>query len=920
MDYLDELEQKFSEAGADDRASLLLAAKEFITAKREDVHRMHFDGASGAAVVARYTALADALVKAIYSIGGKAGTMRSAHAIIALGGYGREELCFSSDLDIMVLHEGRLNQELEALNDYLLHFLWDLDFRVGHSIRSISQSLKIAKLDDTVRTSMLESRILAGNASTFDKFTKKLFAQLNSGGAKRFIRKKEKERGRSYREAGDDIFHPEPNIKNTAGGLRDYHTGVWIALARYRLKTPRDLLNAGLLREEQFLRLRRALDFMWRVRNQIHFEQGSPEDLLTPQRQEHIAHEFGYRASRGALAVELFMQDYYIHASELHRFYQEMLRLGGLPKRRRRKDDVARGAKVERGLRIAGRQVYVPSGDENWFRENPARLLEVIWYSQKQGFTLSSNTIWKMKANLDLIDDQFRRSPVARDYFMAILSDLKRVGSNARQMNDIGILDRFLPEFAAIKDVVRYHTFHQHPVNEHTLRALENLSAIPHLEELGTDALKQILLEVKTPGLLSLAILLHDLGKGEEGSHVEKGIHIAEAVGKRLGLNQKQMSALVFLIRNHLEMTHLSQYRDLDDPEIIRSFASEVGTQENLNLLYLLTFADLYAVRHGEWNDWKSALLYQLYSRTRQVLEDPSIAEQEHSEHWNTPKARAICEFLPKKDSNLVKKHLKLMSPRYSAIFSPEDIAGHMRMIASLRKRKTALKCAPLRNYSLSQITICAKDRPGLFAEIAGAFASQQVSVLGAAIFTRSDGVAIDSFYVVDGETDSSLEETKWDIVKECLRKVLRGERDVATLIRHAERSPRVFQRTMSSLRRRVRFDNGVSATHTVIDIEAPDRIGLLYDIASTLFGLGLNISVARVATDVRQARDAFYVDDGAGGKITDPLRIEEIKKRIEEVLEPDRKPSAAGDDKGEKLHLIDNDGEMKTEKESLKT
>lgn len=893
MDYLDELNEKFLEAAGSsphpDRASLLAAAKSFFAEKKKELYQMHFDGAGGAAVVARYTTLVDSLVKAIYSVAHTDMSVRSPHALLALGGYGRKELCFSSDLDIMVLHERRLDKKLAGLNDYLLHFLWDLGFEVGHSIRSIGESLKLAGLDDTVLTSMLESRLLVGDESTFEKFFDRLAVRMTSTGVKRFIRRKKRERLRNYREAGDEVYHAEPNIKQTAGGLRDYHAGVWIALARFRMKSPRELFNSGLLTEEQFLKLERALDFMWRVRNQMHFENGSPEDVLTLSRQERIAHAFEYHASHGALAVELFMQDHYAHAFELHRFYEEMLRLGGLSEARRRKADAPRGGRIERGLRIVNRNVYLPARDANWFRRDPARLLEVIWYSKQQGFTLSWNAMWRIRANLHLIDTQFRESPVARDYFMAILSDLQRVGSSVRQMNDIGILDCYLPEFSAVRNVVRYHPFHQYPVNEHTLCALENLSAIPHLSEPGTNTLRRILSEIQAPEILSLAILLHDLGKIEEGNHVETGVEIAKAVGKRLALSEKHMQTLEFLIRNHLRMTHMSQYRDLDDSDVIRSFASEVGSEENLDMLYLLTFADVYAVRQGAWSDWNSALLYQLYSRTRQMLVRPPASEHEEADYWNTPKARAICEYLTRGDFSTVEEHLLLMSPRYLAHFSPKEIAHHIRMVSSLRRHNAAIKCVPLPGYSLSQVTICTRDRPGLFADMVGTFAAQEVSVLNAAVFTRSDGVAVDSFYVIDGKTDRLLASTKWTVVKENLRKVLRGDRDVAELIKRAERSPRVAQRTMSTLRRGVYFDNGISSTHTVIDIEAPDRIGLLYDIAFTLFNLGLDISVARVATDVRQARDAFYVTDGLGKKIADPLRIQQIRGKLEEALEGGR-------------------------------
>jgi [protein-PII] uridylyltransferase len=453
-------------------------------------------------------------------------------------------------------------------------------------------------------------------------------------------------------------------------------------------------------------------------------------------------------------------------------------------------------------------------------------------------------------------------------------------------MSDLGILDRYIPEFAAIRNIVRYRHFHQHPVDEHTLRALENIAMIPHLNEPGSNALKKMLSELKSPAILSLAILLHDLGKIEEDDHIEGGIRMAQAIGERLALGSEQMKALLFLVSNHMEMTHISRYRDLDDPQIIRTFAQTVGSVENLNMLYLLTYADLRAVRHHAWSEWIAALLYRLYLGARRALEAPGDSEEKEAAYHETPKAAAVAEYLKKGDSSLVREHLTAMPPRYPACFSPKEIAEHMRMADSLKNHQNALRWVPVPDYSLSQITICTRDRPGLFAEIVGTFASQQISVLDAAVFTRTDGVAIDSFYVMDGKTDGPLTSTKWALVRRALGKTLRGECDVELLIRRAEQNPIAARSTMASLRKGVSFDNSASASRTIIDVEAPDRVGLLYDVANTIFGLGLDISVARIATDERQARDAFYVADREGNKIEDPLRLEEIRITIEKALD----------------------------------
>jgi [protein-PII] uridylyltransferase len=582
VDYPAKLKKTFSGIkggrSSGTREALLQAAKEFCAKEKDELRKMHLEGAGGAAVVVAYTLLVDAIIKTTYATAGETGGGTAAHSLIALGGYGRNELCFCSDLDIMLLHEGPLDEDLEELNGFLLHFLWDLGFRVGHSVRSLDEALKLSVEDNVTLTSMLESRLLAGEQALFDEFTNKLRDNIRSSGIKRFVSRIKRERTRNRREAGEEVYHSAPNIKQTTGGLRDYHAGIWIALAKFGRKSPRDLFRADLLTEEQFLKLEKALDFAWRTRNQMHLDHGSPEDVLTLKRQERIAGEFGYHDTRGALAVELFMQDYYMHASELHEFYKEMLRIGGLSDSHRASRTITRGGKTERGLRIAHRQVYLPARDSEWLVRNPHRLLEVVWYAQKHGFTLSDSAKSGIRKNLGLINAQFREDPLARDYFLAVLSDPLRAGASVRLMDDLGILDRYLPEFAAIRNVIRYHQFHQHPVNEHTLRALENIASIPHLEEPGSDVLKKVLSEIKAPEILSLAILVHDLGKIQKDDHAEAGVKTARVVGKRLGLDEGQMAILEFLVRNHTAMTRITRYRDLDEPETIRSFASRVGS------------------------------------------------------------------------------------------------------------------------------------------------------------------------------------------------------------------------------------------------------------------------------------------------------------------------------------------------------
>lgn len=871
---------------AERRAQYLRVAKEFREQTLSELRARHYAGAPGSAIVEALTQSVDELLRELFGLAvlerARNGSTEMPCALVALGGYGRGALFPCSDLDVMLVHEKRLTSEIEALNSFLLYFLWDVGFKVGHSVRSIAEATRFAQVDDTAKTAMLESRLIAGNEETFARYQDAVLRQVRAKGIEKFILLKQREREKSYRELGTDVYAREPHVKQSAGGLRDYQTALWIAIVKFGLRTPREMWQHGLISEEEFLRVELALDFLYRVRTHLHFEAGSQDDHLSLECQEQIARAFAYEATDMGEAVELFMQDYYMNATQLHRFYEHVLALGR-KRSSRLKSVMARltAQQLDRGLQISQQQVFLPENEQAWFREDPVRLLEVVWYVQKYGLELSDRARARIRQNAELIDDEFRRSPVARDYFLAMLNSPDRAGLSLRLLDDMDLLARYLPEFGDIKGIVRYESFHQHPVEEHTLRAVENLAMVGQLEDKSAHALKTVLEGLARPDLLALAILLHDVGKVDEENHVDTGVAIAERVARRLGLSAEDTATVVFLVRQHLKMTKLSQYRDMDEPKIIEHFAEELGTEERLDLLYLLTFCDVTAVRDGSWTDWKAALLLDLYMRTRAAFHGEGTGELAPA-----PEAmrQATYELLPADARRELGTHLKGMRPQYPRYFAPEDIANHVLLARRVRARTYAFHFADKPAFGCSEITVATRDRPGLFSEAVGAMASLGINILDAGIFTRDDGVAIDVFRVIDARSAGPLGPDRWDTVRRRLRQVLQGERRVEDLLTRTPPGAPVRQEALASARLNVSFDNHVSEAYTVIDLEAGDRMGLLYDVAARLAQLDLDLSLAKITTDVRQAHDAFYVCKRDGSKITSPTELEAVREALLEA------------------------------------
>jgi [protein-PII] uridylyltransferase len=851
----------------------------------------HAEGVSGADSIRAHAAVMDDLLRALFRVADgdarAAGHARTPLVLAALGGYGRGELHPSSDLDLMLIHAGEVTPYVRRMAQEVLYTLWDLGLRVGHACRSVGDCLALARTDLPSRTSMQEARALAGDRRLFAAFQRTLRREVFRKDYPEFLRRLLAERDERYRKHGGSPYLQEPNVKESAGGLRDVHTAIWLASARFGTRTLQELEAEGLLTPGERAATDAALTFLWRVRNELHFLAGTKQDVLERALQAPVARSLGYRDDEARLGVETFMRDYYLHARTISRISgrlvarcQEGLARRGAVARRVRRAALADGLVVYDGrLHLA---------EPGALREDPVRVLRVFWHAQQLGCELAVDLERALEAAAPRLEEEtWRASPECRQVFLTILRSWGRVATTLRKMHDTGVLGAYLPEFGALTCLVQYDHYHRYTVDQHSLLAVGFLEGLAPGRGAESDELTQLTAELERPELLMLGILLHDVGKALGHGHVARGLPLIRAVTRRLNLDPDDAAAVEFLVEHHLAFSHMAERRDLDDPKTVERVAELVRYPAWLTMLYLLTCADIRAVAPGLLTPWRGALLRELYHRTRTRLagrrpKPPRRAAVAH---------RIVQALADPTYAQAAAAHLEAMSDRYVRTTSPQRMAAHLRLMDRLREEPVATELFAFPDLGVSDLVVVTRDVPGLFALIAGTLAAHGVNILSAEIETRADGVAVDTFHVDDGVGEAILDEGRWDAVTEDLRRVILGGLGVESLVAARRDRPAAAPGGGPA---RVTLDNSLSDTHTVVEVRAPDRVGLLYRITRALAAERLDIATARISTEVDQALDVFYVTDAAGRKLADPAAGARVRAALELAL-AEREPAGAG-------------------------
>jgi [protein-PII] uridylyltransferase len=863
-------------------------AREFLPRARDEIRARHVGGASGLAVVAAYTDAIDRLVRFLYGnaslhYSSKNPLITQRCAVLAQGGYGRGELNPYSDIDLLVLYPWKVTPYVETIADAILYPLWDAGLQVGHAMRNVRESARWAARDLKAKTAILDARYLSGDESVFAEFDAAMREHVWSANQADFVKEKVAESAERHKQAGDSIYLLQPQLKDGKGGLRDLHTAMWMAKVRFRVRTMRDLVACNVLSESEVAELEHAVDFLFRVRNGMHLLTESHQDLLTFEMQEPLAIQLGF--GDGPRGREAFMRTYYREATIANRVSEAVLARcvrstepyrGKLSVR-----TIRDGMRIVRGeLAVAGRSL---------FEREPAALVETFLEAQRHHVPLSESTQDTIRRSAELLAPA-RAEPRVTRAFRAIMRAKRGIFDTIVSMHDLGVLKVLVPEFAHLECLVSHDPFHVYTVDHHTFLAVREIErlrdgafqeTLPHLTE--------VVRELPQPEILLMGMLFHDIGKGWADNHPKRGAGMWSAVGARLGLHEDETAATEFLIREHLTMSHLAQHRDIHDDRLVIDFCRTCGSVENLERLYVLTYADMRGVGPGVWNNWRGMLVTELYVRAREFFERGEFVPEDRGARANRVRARVRGAAGPTA-SPAVDRLVDTMPDSYF-LSTPEDaIAEHATMLEGLLAqdddpRNVVVHRTDVPELGYLELAFVTRDRPGLFAMITGVLAAEGLNILAARIATSREDIALDAFRV-SRPSDEELERDRAERLETTLRGVLGGGLDVEQLVERSAR-PWLRRKRGRPIVTTIDIDNDVSDAFTVLDVTASDRVGLLFTITNCLYRLGVDIHLAKVTTMVTQALDAFYVTEQDGRKIEDPARLEDIRSALLQALEP---------------------------------
>ncbi|MDP9342026.1 MAG: ACT domain-containing protein, partial [Actinomycetota bacterium] len=769
--------------------------------------------------------------------------------LVALGGYGRGELAPASDLDLLVLHGSRRSDQARAAAERLFYPLWDAGFTVGHAVRTVRdcQALAAARLD--AATALLDARLLAGDEELFTRMRDRVLADVRSD-AEGFVGRLRDAATERRARFGSVSHLLEPDVKEGAGGLRDVHTIRWAGIATTG-EGMHGLEAAGSLRGSERGALESAEDFLMRLRSALQLESGRKIDRVHLDYQPSLASVLGFEDEPGLPAVDGLMRATFEHARQVEHVLDHVLA-------RLLQHDAIAGGGTRNEL-----QLGTPADAMAAFAraaEGPAPLSPQL-LDEVEGLPLPEEVPW---------------SADVRDAFLRIVRAGERGVATLEAMDRVGVLTRFLPEWEAVRCRPQRDPYHRFTVDVHLL---ETLGAVARTLERppGDDPVAvRAAAAVRDQDGLLLGALLHDIGKTGRGGHVEAGARIATAVLDRMGIQEPSRGLAGFLVEHHLLLSDTAVRRDLEDEDLVLDVAARVGDPERLAALYLLTAADAWATGPHASTPWRRTLVRELVAKVQHVLERGDMGAETATRL--TERAAAIREWLAKEDPAEVEAFLASVPRGYVLAVSPEAAARHFRLVrpvpGAVEVRTAAEPGSRAGTYAL---TVVARDRPGLLARIAGTLALSGLSILSAQVFTTEAGVAIDLFDVI-GAFQGGVDEERWRRFRSLLRRAVEGRLSLEHRVRDKRRS---YPPPKQGIPVKVTVDNGASDFYTVIEVEAADRIGLLFDVTRTFADLDLDVHVAKVATYGERVVDAFYVRDVLGRKVEDPEAIAEIEQAV---------------------------------------
>ena len=881
------------------RPAVLARLKELLAAAREQASRQLEADGNGRRCAEGLSRFQDELIRLVYDYT-VANVYRATNpsdaehmAIIATGGYGRGLLAPYSDVDLLFLLPYKQTPWGESVVEYMLYLLWDLGLKVGHATRTVEQSLKLARADLTIRTALLDSRLILGDGPLFEELTTRFRNEVVHGTGRQFVEAKLAERDERHARTGESRYKVEPNIKDGKGGLRDLHTLHWLAKYLYGDGLSDSAGESAVFTKDEQATFRRCEDFLWTVRCHLHFLAGRAEERLTFDVQQPMAELLGYRERRGLRAVERFMKHYFLVAKDVGDLTTvlcsvlEMKQVKASPLLGQLFNPLGwrtrRHVRNTSDFRVDNGRLNVAHPDV--FKRDPVNLIRFFAKAEETGAFFHPDAVRLLRRSLRLIDDKLRNDPEANRIFLELLCSDKNPEPTLRRMNEAGVLGRFIPDFGHVVSMMQFNMYHHFTVDEHLIRTVGVLSDIENGKSADAHPLAtKIFKTVQNRRALYVAAFLHDIAKGRIEDHSQEGARIARALCPRLGMTEAETDTVVWLIEQHLVMSAFALSRDIADPKTIRDFANIVQSPERLKLLLVLTVADIRAVGPGIWNGWKGQLLRGLYYETEPVVAGghTQIGTRDRVEAAQQA-FRAAAAAWPAEE---VERLIERQYPDYWLKTDLRKVLEHAQMISTAEKagRKFASYFTTDAFTAITELSLFAPNHPRLLALFAGACAASGANISGAHISTTRDGFALDTFLLAREFDHDEDELRRARRIAETIEKLLKGEVRLSGLMekRRERRSSRIGAFRVPP---EVLIDNTLSNHFTVVEVAGLDRPGLLFELTNTISDLNLDITSAHITTFGEKAVDVFYVTDLTNKKVASPQRQKAIRERLLDVL-----------------------------------
>ena len=888
---------------------------DFIKNEEKNILERHRSGAGGLEITSARAALLDAVLEVMFEAAIKRQKGAApAVALLAQGGYGRGQLNPGSDLDLfflLPLASNKIPKSISTIIEEILYILWDAGFKVGHACRSIAECISEARKDQISKTALMDARLIIGNQTLFNTFTKRFDKECIRKNQKAFFDLRRNDLRGRHKKYSHTVFLQEPHVKESCGGLRDYQNILWVARVKRGFTSLDELVSAKIITKSTCRQLKEGYDFLHRVRNELHYESGRSTDILTLRLQGVVATNFNYPQKTILRRCEFFMRDYYRHTRAIYTHSTSLMEyfeietqdrpnkgiLGILPFTKKKPKSVKFDGFISRNGRIFLQ-------DKNALEEDPNRVMRLFQHCQLRNLGLSPEARKYLHIAAKEIDRSFRYNAKNRETFRAILERKGEVARILRLMHRTKVLDNYLPEFGAMDCLVQHEFFHRYTADEHTLRCIDMLDSLTdELDEQdpGRKLYRQLLHNVEDPYALYLALILHDTGRAENvREHIDGSTILADKVCRRLQIRSGRRTMLMFLVDNHLTFWRFATSRDLSDLSVIEEFATIIKDKRNLDALLLFTWADSNGTNEEAWSPWKETLMLQLYNSTRLWLEK---GKENFKSTLIENKAKLLerCrKILAASYHEQMELHFELMPAPYFRFREPRNISIHIKSVQTFLKREEdaeegAFECdmswIDRDDRSNTELLVTAWNRPLFLEKICCALAAHEINIISADVYTRADGVVCDLFQVCTVDREPVTSERDRKRVLETFR-AINSDPDP-----FAEYQPKQYLKAKTNLLRtdsneggipfptRVHISNEISSTCTAISIQALDRIGLLHYLFLTVDRLGLATVHARICTEKGAAMDTLYVTWPDGSKVLDEDKHHEIERTLSELI-----------------------------------